>query len=240
MRITSLVIAIMVGAIGLSAQVPRRSGGNVTLVILVTEASGTPVGGVRVTLSGPVARESRTELGKLAFEGLPSGSYHLRFERDGFVPIERDVVARGGAPIDVKVTLARTPKPPPPSPPLRPVAPLIDTEPVAIDIPSYIERNFVGRAAGKVSSLACSSGGGATLIQLHEPVADHVHTGADEFLYVIAGEGTARTGGSQQVLRAGVFVLVPRGVSHSLTASGRSPLVVLSIKAGERCTPNAG
>jgi mannose-6-phosphate isomerase-like protein (cupin superfamily) len=37
-----------------------------------------------------------------------------------------------------------------------------------------------------------------------------------------------------------VFMLVPRGVPHTLTASGRSPLVVISIKAGERCSASGG
>jgi mannose-6-phosphate isomerase-like protein (cupin superfamily) len=227
---------------GSQPQTPRRPAGNVTFAILVTDASGGPISDVKITLSGPASRDVRTERGRAVFEGLPSGAYHMKFEKDGFITAERDVTGRGAAPIDVKVALDEEPKPVPPVEPVKPPPPPVvsDVQPVAIDMPSFIEKNFVGRAAGKTSPLACATGGEATLIQLHEPVAEHTHADADEFLYVIAGEGTARTGSSTQPLRAGVFMLVPRGVPHTLTASGRSPLVVISIKSGERCAANVG
>jgi mannose-6-phosphate isomerase-like protein (cupin superfamily) len=238
MRITAVLVAIVLA--GSLAEAQRRSGtGPATLAIMVTDQAGSPIADVRVTLEGPASREARTERGRLVFEGLPSGSYRLTFEHEGFVASERDVTARGVAPVDVKVTLTRAPSTPAKAerPPLTPVAPIVDAEPVAIDVPSFIEKNFVGRAAGKTSLLACAPSGEATLIQLHEPLADHVHAAADEYLYVIAGEGTARAGTAATALRAGMFMMVPRGVKHSLSASGRSPLVVISVKSGEKCSP---
>src|SRR3990172_6169935 len=69
-----------------------------------------------VTVEGADKRSARTEAGRIAFENLKAGAYRLRFEREGFVTLERELTARGGAPTDVKVTLAPMPAPPPPAP----------------------------------------------------------------------------------------------------------------------------
>jgi mannose-6-phosphate isomerase-like protein (cupin superfamily) len=226
---------------------PRRTTGtartgSATFAIRVTDPAGQPVGDVKVTLDGPSQRQSTTEGGRIAFENLPAGTYHLRFEHEGFLTQERDVVARGTAPIDVKVTLTPAPKPVAPLPapeqpaPSRPSDANANATPVAIDLPAFISKNFVGRESQKISSLACSGSSSATLIQLHDPLTDHSHPDFDEYLYVIAGQGLVRIQGKDQALSAGVFVLVPRATSHALAASGRNPLVLLSIRSGDRCT----
>lgn len=243
MRITSLVVTVLVVLAGLPAQAQRRSGGGTaTLAVRVTDPAGAPIGGVRVIVEGPTPRQSTTEQGRIAFENLAPGSYRLRFERDGFITLERELIARGGAPIDVKVTLTPLPKPiepvapPAPAPPPAPTAPsAVDAAPVITDMSSFIEANFVGRAAQKSSPLACGGGGTATLIQLREPLAEHAHAEADEFLYVIAGEGTVRLNGRDERLRVGFFLMVPRGLPHTLTPAGRTPLVALSVRAGDHC-----
>jgi hypothetical protein len=216
----------------------RRTGGTATLAIMVTDPSGAPLDRVKVTLEGPASRSSTTERGRLVFEGLPPGNYLLRFERDDLVTRERELTARGGPPIDVKVTM--TPAPPPPKPPEPeppPKAePTVNAQPVTIDISNFIEKNFVGRAPDKTSALACSTGGPADLIQVREPLAHQPHPDADEYLYVVAGAGGVSIGGRQEVLQTGSFVLVPRGTAHAFAAKGRTPLVVLSIRAGDKCT----
>jgi mannose-6-phosphate isomerase-like protein (cupin superfamily) len=217
----------------------------VTLAVQVSDAAGGPIGGVRVSVDGPAHRQSTTERGRIAFESLPAGLYRLRFERDGFITLERELTARGSAPVDVKVTLTPAPEPPPPPPaPVPeppPPPPPSDAAPVVIDLPAFIEKNFVGRGAQKTSSLACGSGATATLLQLREPLPEHSHAEWDEDLYVIAGQGSVHIGGRDQPLTAGVFVMVPRGTPHALTASGRNPLVLLSIRPGDRCDkPGAG
>jgi mannose-6-phosphate isomerase-like protein (cupin superfamily) len=222
------------------AQTPRRpAAGSATFAVRVTDPAGTPIGGVKVTLEGPAERQASTEQGRIAFENLPAGTYRLRFEREGFVTLEREQVARRGAPIDVKVTLTPAPEPPPPPAPAPepppPAPPAVDAMPVTIDLPAFIEKNFIGRDTQKMSELACSGSATATLIQLRAPLAEHTHEDWDEFLYVIAGQGTARVQTRDQPLTAGVFVMVPRGVAHTLAASGRSPLVLLSIRPGDRC-----
>jgi len=167
MTILALILAVgQVATPRPQTQPQRRSVGSAAFAIVVTDPSGAPLGDVKVTMTGPVSREVRTERGRIALENLPSGNYVLRFELEGFFSLEREVVARGGAPIDVKVIL--TPEPPPPPPPVpvippKPTAPAPTGEPVAIDMTSFIEKNYVGRGAGKISPLACAAGGAATL-----------------------------------------------------------------------------
>jgi mannose-6-phosphate isomerase-like protein (cupin superfamily) len=226
-----------------TAQPPKRPAarsGVATLAVRVTDPAGTPVSAVNVTLEGPASRQATTEQGRIAFENLPAGTYRLRFESDGFVTLERELVARGSTPIDVKVTLTPAPEPPPPPPapvpePPAPPPPAADVAPLVVDLPAFIEKNFIGREAQKTSALACGSDATATLLQLRDPLTEHTHADWDEFLYVIAGQGTARIQTREQSLTAGVFVMIPRGVAHALSASGRGPLVLLSIRPGDRC-----
>jgi mannose-6-phosphate isomerase-like protein (cupin superfamily) len=234
------VLTVGLCVVGLAASVTAQrrgsGGGSVTFAVNVTDPDGAPITDAMVSVKGPAQRSARTENGRLAFEGLPSGSYHFRFEKDGFVAIDRDVVGRGSAPIDVKVTL--TPVPAPPKPIATVPVPqhlLIDSKPVALDLPTYIEKNYVGRSPGKATSVACAPGGAADVLQINEPVKEHTHGDGDEFVYVIAGQGNARVGGLDEPMSGGMFLLVPRGVPHSFSAGPKKPLVVLSILAGGKC-----
>jgi mannose-6-phosphate isomerase-like protein (cupin superfamily) len=242
MRKVMLAVILMggvVAAVELEAQ--ARGGarrGSVTFVIAVTDPSGARLTDVKVTMSGPAQRTSRTEGGRVVFENLPSGDYRFRFERNGFVPLERDVTGRGSAPIQVNVAMSAVPVP---STPIPPVGPLkerpVDGRFVVLDMPAFIEKNYVGRASGKSTPLACGAGGGATLLQINDPIATHTHPDADEFIYVIAGQGTAHIGEREESLGAGVFLMFPRGAAHMITAGPKRPLVFISTRAGERCAP---
>jgi mannose-6-phosphate isomerase-like protein (cupin superfamily) len=205
--------------------------------VFVTDSTGAPVGGVLVTVEGAVTRQARTERGRIAFEGLPVGRYKIRFEHDDFVTAERDVTARAGAPVEVKVALTPAPKPVPPPEPVAP--PPVKAEAIAIDLSAFIERNYIGRAPAKSSSLACATGGSATLIQVREPLKEDATADADRFLYVIAGLGNAHVGTSDQPLEAGVFVMIPRGMRDELSIRGNKPLVLLAVKAGGTCQADA-
>ncbi len=117
-----------------------------------------------------------------------------------------------------------TPAPPPPKPPEPEPAPApaatVNAKPVTIDISTFIEKNFVGRAPDKTSPLACSTGGPADLLQVREPLSHQPHADADEYLYVVAGAGGVSIGGRQEVLQTGSFVLVPRGTAHAWATRG--------------------
>lgn len=247
MRSVLFVLAVLLAAPGIDAQTQTqrrpttgRGGGSATLAIVVTDPAGTPVSNVLVTVEGPAKRTMRTEGGRIAFEGVPAGTYRLRFEREGYVTLERELTARAGAPTDVKVTLTPAPvvAPPPPPPAPEPVdrpKPAVDAKPALFDVPSVFEREFIGRGTVKNTPLACGVDGSATLMQIKEAIPEQAHAESDEFLYVIGGEGRAYVAGRDERLKAGVLLFVPRGVPHALAAVGRNPLVLVSTRAGEGC-----
>lgn len=239
----SFIVAVLVTVAGLSADAaqgrrgaaPQRSG-NVTFAINVTDPDGKAVPNVTVQVEGPASRTTRTEGGRIALEGMPAGAYRIRFDREGFVPLERELTAKAGQVVDLKVTLNPLPQPPaPPEPPPAPPKPVYEAKPAAIDILQVIDKQFVGRAPGRTTPLSCSGEVESTLIQLNQPLAEHTHDAADEVFYVIAGEGNASYAGQQQRLKAGVYLFVPRGTPHALTQSGRNPLIVLSTRSGAPC-----
>jgi mannose-6-phosphate isomerase-like protein (cupin superfamily) len=243
MHLAMFLVGLLVlqGGVGPQTTPPQRKRPvprTAALAILVTDAAGAQVPNVSVTLEGPMPRSARTEGGRIAFENLAPGDYLLRFEKDGFLTLERQLILKAGAPADVKVTLKPAPQPPAPPPPVAPVKPekpASDAKPAVYDVPSVIEKQYIGRAPEKRTTLACGSDGSSTLIQLNDPITDHQHAEADEFLYVVAGEGAANVGGSPYRLQAGVLVFVPRGVTHRFSKSGRNPLIVLSMLAGGGC-----
>ena len=222
-----------------AAPKPRPAPRSATLAISVADPSGAPIPNVSVTLEGPTSRSTRTEGGRIALEELPTGRYTVRFEQDGFVTVEKEVTAAGGKPIEMKITMKPMPAPSAPPPPPAPEAPSkkpsVDAKPAVFDVPSVFEKEFVGRGAGKTTPLGCGGEGSASLIQLNQPLQQHSHDDSDEFLYVVGGEGTATVQGTTQKLKAGILLFVPSGTPHGLSASGRNPLVVMSIRAGAGC-----
>ena len=92
-------------------------------------------------------------------------------------------------------------------------------------IPTFLEKNFIGREGRKDSALGCTSTGTATLVQLREALLNQVHDDADEWIYVVAGEGTLRLGTAEQHLQAGTFSLIPHGASHGLLPTGKNPII---------------
>ena len=230
----SVVVLIAVGSLGIKAQQKPRGGRTATLAISVSDPAGAPLSNVAVTLEGAVSRTTRTEGGRIALEELPTGRYTLRFEREGFVTLERELTATAGKPVEVEVTLKPLPEPPPPAP-VETQKPPTNARPARFDIPDVIDKEFVGRAPAKTTTLACGDQGTATLIQLNEPLAQHAHADADEFLYVVAGEGSASVDGRREKLSAGVLLFVPRGTPHAVAVGGRKPIVLLSTRGGEAC-----
>lgn len=235
--VVAAIFLFMVTSV-LPAGAQRRGAGgrSVTFAVAVSDPSGAPIPDVKVILTGAAQRTTRTEGGRIVFEGLPAGAYRFRFEKDGFVPFERELTARGSAPIDVKVTLTPLPPPPPapPSAPAAPPEPVVDARVVVLDMPAFIEKYYIGKAPGRTTSLGCATGGTSTLIQINEPLAEHTHRDADEFVYVIAGQGVAQVADRKEPIGSGVFLMIPRGFAHSFTAS-KKPLVLVSTRAGEKC-----
>jgi mannose-6-phosphate isomerase-like protein (cupin superfamily) len=204
-----------------------------SMTVVVTDLVGNPVPDATVRASGAVDREASTDgAGSVTFTNVPAGTYRLRFEHDGFVTFEREVV-HGARPSNVNVALTPAAPKPEAAPPLpaAPSAPVLPPAgpPTFVSIIDFFEKNYVGSAPSLISQVGCVPSATSKLLQLREPLGEHVHADSDELLYVVAGEGTHRVAGRDIPLQAGVFATVPRGVSHSITRKGRNPIIVLSI-----------
>src|SRR4030095_11467309 len=103
---------------------------------------------------------------------------------------------------------------PPPAPePTKTLGP--PGEPKIVPIPLFLEKNFIGREGRKESQLGCAPTGTATLHQLREAWLNHTHDDADEWLYVVAGEGNLRIGNAaDQRMAAGAFRMIPHTLPH--------------------------
>jgi mannose-6-phosphate isomerase-like protein (cupin superfamily) len=104
-----------------------------------------------------------------------------------------------------------------------------------VGIPAFLDSNFIGRAARKDSELGCTSSGSAILHQLREPWASHTHDFADEWLYIVAGEGILLVDAVEQKIQPGTFSLIPRAHRHAIHPQGRNPLIVVSVTSGAPC-----
>jgi mannose-6-phosphate isomerase-like protein (cupin superfamily) len=214
-----------------------------TITVFVTDRSGQPIADVSVKASGPVERTGNTDVeGTVIFRNVTPGVYRLRFDRERYVTLEREVTVQAGRPLKTTAALDAAPPPPPPPKP-EPVAPapppepqpLPKVEPSSVAITDYIENNYIGGAPSKYSSVGCTASSTAVLIQLRDPLVEHTHKDSDEILYVVAGEGTHRVAGKDMPLAPGTMAVVPRGTPHSVSRRGRAPIIVLSILSGPIC-----
>ena len=58
---------------------------------------------------------------------------------------------------------------------------------------------------------------------------DNRHHGADQWMFVESGMGTAIVDGRRQALRPGTLILIERGNRHEIRNTGRAPLRTLNI-----------
>jgi hypothetical protein len=211
------------------------------MAVTVTDARGATIPGVGVELTGPASRTGTTDAsGQISFPGLQAGTYRLRFSGNAVIAFEREVVVRAGQIADVDVVL--TPAPPPhetPAPaPAPPPAPVVGPagQPQVVSIVGLVEQELIASSAPRKDTLVSCSGNTRTmLVQLNQPQAARVYDGAESAYYVVAGEGTVTMNTKDVPLTAGAYVSVPRGTAHSLTRTGRRPLVLLSVLSGEPC-----
>ena len=67
---------------------------------------------------------------------------------------------------------------------------------------------------------------------------DNRHRGSDQWLYVLAGTGSATVNGRRFPLRAGSLVLIERGDTHEIRNTGRTPLKTLNVYVPPAYTPS--
>src|SRR3954462_12951833 len=58
---------------------------------------------------------------------------------------------------------------------------------------------------------------------------DNRHRGADQWLFVVGGEGEAIGEGERVELREGMLVLIQRGETHEIRNTGKEPLRTLNV-----------
>jgi mannose-6-phosphate isomerase-like protein (cupin superfamily) len=211
-----------------------------TATITVTDLSGAPLSEARVILTGSLDRSGSTATnGTVKFDGLRPGTFRLRFEKEGYVLLEREFEVRAGqAPPDVSVALTAAPKvdPPPPPEPAQPAPLPPPGKAITVNVPDFLERNFITNTQPqKVSEVGCSGLAHTVLWQVREPWEDRSHDTSDVMLYVVGGEGTVRIGASDLAVEAGSFAQIPRGTRYSIMRRGRNPIILLAMLVGEPC-----
>lgn len=218
---------------------PRpASPSRLSLTVFVTDPTGAPQAGVKVTADGPVPREGTTSReGSITLQGLRPGTYRLRFEADRFITFEKELVLKGASE-EIEVTMTRAAPPPKPvePPPAPKPAPSALTVPppdpnatvTVLSIPDYIEKNKIAAEGSQVAG----SGDGVAFVLEVDKSKDRSHADVDEYLYIIAGQGTLRSKGRDQSLDAGMLILVPRGVGYTIAPRGRRAMYALSVLTG--------
>jgi mannose-6-phosphate isomerase-like protein (cupin superfamily) len=63
------------------------------------------------------------------------------------------------------------------------------------------------------------------------PRPDNEHAWAEQWLFVVQGEGTAKAKGKKLALRPGSLLVIEKGEPHQITNTGTMPLVTLSFYA---------
>jgi mannose-6-phosphate isomerase-like protein (cupin superfamily) len=58
---------------------------------------------------------------------------------------------------------------------------------------------------------------------------DNRHRGADQWLFVLSGRGTAIVGRRRHTLRMNSLLLIEAGTTHEIRNTGRSPLRTLNV-----------
>ena len=214
-----------------------------TMTVKVTDSSGAPLVGAKVTATGPAIRAGVTDAtGTVRFLAMRAGNYRVRFESPTTITLERDVVLRaGGEPIEAAPTPAPPPPPPPPAPeprndPVSSRGPLQAPQPRTVAIPEFVERNMLsGREPAKTSQVACGATSVTNLLQIRDPLKDIVHADAEALIYVVGGEGLLVLPIADVQLAAGTFSMVPRGTKYTLQRRGRSGLVLLETLTDTPC-----
>ncbi|HEX7139594.1 MAG TPA: cupin domain-containing protein [Vicinamibacterales bacterium] len=206
--------------------------------VTVRDAKGESLEGVRLILSGGAEGEYSTAgAGTAVLTDVKDGVYRLRLEHAGFITLEREFSVKATSaltPLDVVMTPA--PAPPPPPPPVKAAPAVVPSgPPVSVNIPDYLDKNFIGRDPIKESILACKPAEIVRLLQLRDNVAEHVHDKVDEVLYVVAGEGSVRIGDQTITMKPGSLAVVPLGTAHAVERRGKNPLILLSTLSGATC-----
>ena len=92
-------------------------------------------------------------------------------------------------------------------------------------------RSFQPSDGFRLAPLAHTAEVNIRLNRLEGRINRHVHPKTDHFLYIITGQIELRVGDDTQVIGAGEFVTIPRGLSHAMQRRGESAALFLDVAA---------
>jgi len=213
-----------------------------SVVLTVTNEKGDLLSEATVAIRGTIDRGGTSGSdGTVAMQNLPPGTYRARITRDGYYTLDKEVTIKAGARATAEAVLS--PAPPPPPPPAPP--PPVETKPAAptgkpgvattLSVVDLIQQMLKDPQQVVDHDLGCAYGAASKLIVAKASVAAHQHADADEFLYVVYGDGTLTVGDKTVPLTAGMFAIAPRTVSHAVTKKGGKEIVLLIVQSGKPC-----
>ena len=241
-EMTTLIPALVLALLVPTGQAARQKPG--VLDVRVTDQTGAVLVEASVRAEGSVSREGTTSAeGGVLLRNMPGGAYRLRFDRDGYVPLEKEVTLKAGATLTVHAALTPAPAAPPPAPEPEPEPPapavqaLTAGEPRVVSIPDFAEAQLItNKETTKETPIGCSGATATRLLQARQPIASHAHADQDEVLYVIAGDATLTLGGKEHRLSPGWLAIVPRGMQHTIARRGGGPVILISTIGGQPCS----
>jgi mannose-6-phosphate isomerase-like protein (cupin superfamily) len=90
-------------------------------------------------------------------------------------------------------------------------------------------REFQQHEGFRLATLAQTSDVNIRVNRLEERIKRHTHPTSHHFLYFITGQVELSVGDETQVVGAGSFVTIPRGMPHAMHKIGASEAVFLDI-----------
>jgi mannose-6-phosphate isomerase-like protein (cupin superfamily) len=92
-------------------------------------------------------------------------------------------------------------------------------------------REFQRHEGFRLATLAQTSDVNIRVNRLGDRIKRHTHPTSHHFLYLIAGQIELSVGDEMQVVGAGDFVIIPRGMPHAMHKIGGSEAVFLDVAA---------
>jgi mannose-6-phosphate isomerase-like protein (cupin superfamily) len=94
-------------------------------------------------------------------------------------------------------------------------------------------RVSIGNERSQAAQMVIAPGG-------QEGGSSNRHRGADQWLFVVSGNGLAIVNGERYPLRSGSLVLIERGDTHEIRSTGRTELKTLNIYLPPAYTRDGG
>jgi len=233
-------------AAGRSASAAQSAAANKpgSVVLTVTNEKGDPLDDATVAIRGSVDRGGVSGSdGVVTLQNLPPGTYRARITRADYFTLDKEVTIKAGTKSTAEAVLSPAPPPPPPPKPApvetKPAAPAGKPGmPAILSVVDLIDQMRKDPQPVVDHELGCAYSADSKLIVAKANVAAHQHADADEFIYVVYGDGTLTVGDKAVTLTAGSFAIAPRGVSHAITKKGPKEIVLLVVQSGKPCSAN--